>query len=89
MSAEAGSGTNITSTTTVKTGPGRLLGIFASSSTSGTVKIYDGTSTSGTLLVNTATLAAATFYRIPVNFAVGLHVVVGGTLDCCVIWAAD
>ena len=74
---------NITSTTTIFTGPCRLLGIFVSSvSGSPTLKIGDG----GTTLVNTFTPVAATWYPMPGTMATSLVVTVGATLDCCVFW---
>ncbi len=76
--------TNITSTTTVRTGTGSLLGIFvASASATPTLKVADGTTT----IVNTFTPAGGTFYPIPANFGTSLIVTVGGTVDCTVFWS--
>ena len=72
---------NFTATTTV-TGPGRLLGVFVSSSSSGTLKLQDGSTT----IVNTFNAAAATYYPVPASFAGTLNITVGGTLDACVFW---
>jgi len=75
---------NITSTTTVRTGPGGLLGIFvASASSSPTIKIQDGSNT----LVNTFTPVSATFYPMPGCFVTSLVVTIGGTVDCTVFWS--
>ena len=74
---------NITSTTTVVTGPCGLLGIFVSSvSGSPTLKVSDGTTT----LVNTFTPTAATWYPLPAKCATSLVITVGATLDACVFW---
>jgi len=76
--------TNLSTTTTVQTGPGGLLGIFvASASGAPTLKVQDGSGT----LVNTFTPTAATFYPMPGRFASSLVVVVGDTVDCTVFWS--
>ncbi len=76
--------TNITSTTTIRTGSGGLLGIFvASVSGSPTLKVSDGSTT----MVNTFTPVAATFYPMPGRFTTSLVVTVGATLDCTVFWS--
>lgn len=75
---------NITSTTTVYTGTGGLLGIFvASASSSPTIKVEDGAGT----LVNTFIPIAATFYPMPGRFNTSLIVTISGTVDCTVFWA--
>ncbi len=80
---ESQNATNLTSTTTVRTGAGSILGIFVSSvSGSPTLKVSDGSTT----LVNTFTPVAATFYPIPARFGTSLVVTVGATLDACVFW---
>ncbi len=80
---ESQNATNITATTTLRTGAGSILGIFVSSvSGSPTLKVSDGSTT----LVNTFTPVAATFYPIPARYATSLIVTVGATLDCCVFW---
>lgn len=53
----------------------RLLGIFCSSSTSGTISIGDGTTT----WVGTFTLVAGTFHRLPLILHKDCTVTVGGT----------
>jgi hypothetical protein len=75
---------NITSTTTLYTGTGGLLGIFvASASSSPTIKVQDGSNT----LVNTFTPVAATFYPMPGCFSTSLVVTISGTVDCTVFWS--
>lgn len=74
---------NITSTTTVYTGTGGLLGIFvASASSTPTIKVSDGAGT----MVNTFTPVGATFYPLPGRFNTSLVVTIGGTVDCTVFW---
>ena len=74
---------NITSTTTIYTGTGGILGIFvASASSTPTIKVSDGTDT----MVNTFTPVGATFYPLPGRFNTSLVVTVGGTVDCTVFW---
>lgn len=60
---------------TLKAGT-RILGIWCSSSTSGTIAIGDGTVTH----VGTTTLAAATWYRLPILIRKDSTLTVGGTL---------
>lgn len=77
----------ISATTTVKTGDGVLGNIFVSAASSTpTITVYDGTSTAGTKIVDTFTPVSATNYRLPAGFAVGLHVVISGTVSCTVLY---
>jgi len=86
--SECGLYQDITATTTVLTGPGRLLGIFvASASATPTIKIWDSTSAAGTVVVNTFTPSAGTFYPIPAQVATGITVQISGTVDCTPFWA--
>lgn len=74
---------NITSTTTVYTGTGGMLGIFVASTTGGTLSVTDGVST----MIGTFTPVAGTFYPLPGRFNTSLTVTVGGTLNATVFWA--
>ena len=74
--------TNITSTTTIRTGKGQLLGIFCASSTGGTVKITDGALT----VVNTFSPNPSSFHPIPANFNTSLVITITGTTDITVFW---
>ena len=66
--------------------PGALLGFFVSSSTSGTITVYDSaTTTTTTKLVDTFTGVAGTFYNIPITTANGLYVVVTGTISALAV----
>lgn len=67
----------------------KLLGIFVSSSTLGTVTIYDSATTTTTTKVvdTTIALTGGTWVPIPVAFASGIYIVVGGTLSATVVYA--
>jgi hypothetical protein len=66
----------------------KLLGILVSSSTVGTVTIYDSaTTTTTTKVVDTVTLTAGTWLPMPIGFASGVYIVVGGTLSATVVYA--
>ncbi len=66
----------------------KMLGIFCSASSSGTVTLYDSaTTTTTTKVIDTVTLTAGTFYPIPVAFASGIYAVVSGTLSATIIYA--
>ena len=76
--------TNLTATTTVRSGNGAILGIFvASASATPTIKVADGAAT----IVNTFTPIAGTFYPIPARFSTSLVVTISGTVDCTVFWS--
>lgn len=70
----------------VHTGPCRLSGIFVASTSSGTIKIYDGTNNTGTVVVNTFTPPAAGWYWMQFNFNVGMYVELANTIDITVSW---
>lgn len=67
----------------------KLLGIFVSSSTLGTITIYDSatTTTSTKVVDTTVALTGGTWIPIPVAFASGIYIVVGGTLSATVVYA--
>lgn len=76
--------TNMTATTTVRTGAGGLLGIMvASASGSPTIKVQDGSTT----IVNTFTPVAGIFYPMPARFVTSLVVTIGATCDITVFWS--
>lgn len=79
--------TNLTADTLVKTGTGRLKGIFVASGSTPTIKIWDSTSAANTVLVNTFTPVVGVLTPFPdVEFTTGLYIDVGGTIDCTVFW---
>jgi hypothetical protein len=87
---EAGNYKNITASTTIRTGPGNLLGIFvASASATPTIKVTDDTTGSTTTIVNTFTPIAGTFYPMPFSFTTALRVTISGTVDCTVSWNSN
>jgi hypothetical protein len=66
----------------VKTGVGKLRGIFCSSTTGGTLKLWDNTSAATTVLVNTFTLVASTYYdTADVIFLNGLYATITNTAE--------
>ena len=67
----------------------KLLGIFVSSATLGTITIYDSATTTTTTKVidTTVALTGGTWVPIPVAFASGIYIVVGGTLSATVVYA--
>lgn len=74
---------NISSTTTIYTGTGSILGIFVSSaSSSPTITVSDGSST----MVAQFIPVSATFYPMPGRFGTSLVVTIGGTVNCTVFW---
>ena len=67
---------NTATSVLVKTGYGWLRGVFCASNGQGaaTLKLWDNTSAATTVLVNTFTLAAATYYNMgDVAFGTGLY----------------
>lgn len=84
-----GQPTNIASatTTTVKTGPGILIGYFVAAGTTPTVQAFDNTAASGTVIHGTATVATGTFVPVYAQFQTGLTVVTTGTgVNVTVVW---
>lgn len=77
---------NITSSTNVLTGAGKLAGIFvAAASSTPTIKVWDNTAGSGTVLIGTFTPVAATMYTFPyARVSTGIYVTISGTVDCTV-----
>lgn len=74
------------SSTNVLASDGVLLGIFVSTSTSGTVTIYDSaTTTTTTKLVDTTGTLSVGWYPIPITFTNGCYIVIGGTLKATAV----
>jgi hypothetical protein len=66
----------------------KLLGVFVTSSSSGTFTIYDSaTTTTSAQITGTVSATAGTWYTIPAAAVNGLYIVVSGTLDATVIYA--
>lgn len=66
-------------------GAAMLGGVFCSSSTSGTLTIYDDASTGTTTkMVDTFTLVAGQYFPLPFSATNGLNFVIGGTASITV-----
>lgn len=69
----------------VSTGPSTLGGIFCSTSTAGTVTVYDDASTgTATKMVDTFSLVPGQYFPLPFGASAGLNVVIGGTASITV-----
>lgn len=65
-----------------------LLGVFVSSSSSGTLTIYDSATTTTTAkVIDTVSVSAGTWYPIPASTTAGIYIVVGGTLSATAVFA--
>lgn len=78
-------------TTQVKVGAGKLFGIQVSSTTSGTIAVYDSdtASTSDPAIASTITVTAGTQYLTIASgiwFSKGLYVVAANTVEFTVIY---
>lgn len=81
----------LAATNQVKIGAGKLFGIFVSSTTSGTLAVYDSAtaSTSDPKIANTITVTAGTQYlSFPAGmwFSKGLYVVAANTIEFTVVY---
>jgi hypothetical protein len=84
-------GSQLSATTQVKVGLGKLIGLVFSSTSSGTLVVYDTPDgdTNDTKIINTLTPAAgSTYYFGPngIQFNKGLYLVVANTLQFTVIY---
>lgn len=83
QTVESGVPVELSSTGTVaRIGQGTLAGIFCSSSSSGTVTVYDGAvanTTGETVMIPTFTAVAGTYYPFKAFFQQGCNIVLGGT----------
>ena len=78
---------NLTASAVVKTGFGRLVGMYVNSTSAGTVKLWDNTAASGTVINNTITPAIGYHNLGNASFATGLYATIGGTLDVTFYYA--
>lgn len=81
----------LAATNQVKVGAGKLFGIQVSTTTGGTLAVYDSAtaSTSNGRIANTITVTAGTQYlSFPAGiwFSNGLYVVAGGTIEFTVVY---
>lgn len=70
-----------TSSATIKTGAGVLIGFFCNSTSSGTIVLRDGTGDSDTAVSGTITPSAGTFYRFPAFFTNGIRATIANTIS--------
>lgn len=78
----------ITASGNVSNHSAAIIGIFVSSSTSGTITIYDDAATGTTTkAVDTITCVSGTYYSLPFTMGNGINIVVGGTLTATVAFA--
>ena len=79
---------NITSatTTTVKSGAGKLHAIVVNSTAAGTIAIYDNTSAAGTLIGTLKASVVENTYFYECAFDIGLTIVTGGASNITVIY---
>ncbi len=89
VASDVGSFKQMSASANVKPFAGVLQGIFVSTvSGSPTLAIYDSASTTTTVPIIAQFIpVAATFYPMKTTFATGLYVVVGGTVQCTVVYA--
>jgi len=74
-------------TGTISSGRGVLQRIIVSSTSSGTIKIYDNTAASGTVILETFTpTAGQTLDFDNLLFTNGLHIVVANTIEFTVVY---
>lgn len=82
MNTQLGAPKIVTATANVKPIPCGLLGFFVSTTSSGTVILYDDAGTGTTTPISgTITPAAGAFYPFPAALVNGLYVVVSGTIS--------
>lgn len=78
---------NLSASAAVKTGFGRLVGMYVNSTSAGTVKLWDNTAGSGTVINNTITPAVGYHNLGNISFNVGLYATLGGTIDVTFYYA--
>ena len=78
---------NQTATGAVKTGYGRLKGMYVNSTTAGTIKLWDSLTASGAVINNTITPAVGYHDLGDCSFSIGLFATIGGTLDVTFYYA--
>ena len=72
---------NITASGLIKTGFGRLKGMYVNSTTGGTIKFWDQTSAAVPAINNTITPAIGYHNLGDVDFNTGLYATIANTLD--------
>jgi hypothetical protein len=77
---------NLTASALIKTGNGILKGMYVNSTSSGTIKLYDGTDNSGAVINNTITPAVGYHPLGNAAFITGLYAEISSTLDATLYW---
>lgn len=72
---------NLTASALVKSGYGKLVGMYVNSTTGGTIKFWDNTSAATTVINNTITPAIGYHKLGNANFTIGLYATIAGVLD--------
>lgn len=78
---------NMTASGAIKTGFGKLRGMYVNSTTAGTVKLWDSLSAAGATINNTITPAIGWHELGDCSFTIGLFATIGGTLDVTFYYA--
>lgn len=81
----AGQPVNLTSTNAISTVPGRLIGFYVNSTSSGTIVLRDG-GASGTAISGTITPAIG-WHFFPASFSTSAHATIANTLNVTFIFA--
>lgn len=86
---QVGSYKNVTATGNIQAQDGALIGFLTATTSSGTLIFYDSATTTTTVpITGTITPAAGSYTPLPVCFNNGLYVVVGGTINITLVFAA-
>lgn len=78
--------TNLTASALIKTGQGKLVGMYVNSTTGGTIKFWNNTSATGAVINNTITPSVGYHNLGDVNFTAGLFATIANTLDVTLYW---
>lgn len=72
---------NLTASAVVKSGFGKLVGMYVNSTSAGTIRFYDNTSAAGTVINNVITPAIGYHKLGDCSFSTGLYATISGTLN--------
>jgi hypothetical protein len=78
--------TNLTASALIKTGQGKLVGMYVNSTTGGTIKFWNNTTATGAVINNTITPAVGYHNLGDANFTTGLFATIANTLDVTLYW---
>ena len=83
----AGNCRQITASANLQNTQGRIIGIFVSTSTAGTITVYDDSATGTTRkIVDTFSVSAGTWYSLPFCYINGLYIVISGIVSATVAY---